>query len=412
MQHNIVSHLFRAALMSTALASTLSACGGGGDGGADTPSKSEATITLGGAQSQTLAGGKALALTTSASDNSAVAWTLAAGAVGSLSATSGAGVNYVPPAAVAANTQVTVTATAAGVSRSVILTVFPDPGPAGLSIISGRLDPDSLEPETDGPLAAARFRESRQVTSDLGGNLYVAGTCRLTQTQRLGLSLRKIGTDNVVGTLASCAQHTWFGKADTDGNTGKVSIPRGVAADRAGNLYVATYFDATAGGASAGTRAVFKITPYGAMTVFAGATGAHTADLVDGKGAAARFLTPEIAGIDADDNLYLLDKDGAVVRKVTPAGEVGTIAALPASLSADQNGNTYRVDNGAGTIVQTGPTGAERVIANVRALPGALAMMTPQAYGLVRTGPASYALIVSNGRTFGNEAIVKLVTPK
>lgn len=411
MQHHIVGHLFRATLMSAALAATLSACGGG-NGGADTPTKSAADITLGAAQSQTLAGGKPLALTASASDNSAVGWTLAAGAVGSLSATSGAAVNYLPPAAVSANTPVTVTSTAAGVSRSVILTVFPDPGPAGLSIISGRLDPDSLELETDGTLAAARFRESRQVAADLAGNLYVAGTCRLTQTQRLGLSLRKIGTDNVVGTLASCAQHTWFGQADTDGNTGKVSIPRGVAADRAGNLYVATYFDATAGGASTGSRAVFKITPQGAMTVLAGATGAHTADLVDGKGATARFLTPEIAGIDADDNLYLLDKGGAVVRKVTPAGEVGTIAALPAALNADQNGNTYRVDNGAGTIVQTGPSGTERVIADVRALPGVSATMTPQAYGLVRTGPATYALIVSNGRSFANEAIVKLVTPK
>lgn len=413
MKHSIVRHPFRAAVIGAALASTLGACGGGdGDGDAGNPPQSAASVTLGAAQTQTLAGGKTLALTASASDNSAVSWTLAAGAAGSLSATSGASVNYEPPAAVAANTQVTVTASAVGLSKSVVLTVFPAPGAPGLSIVSGRLAPDGLEPDTDGTLSAARFSESLQVASDLGGNLYVAGTCRLSQTLRLGLTLRKVGTDNTVGTLASCARKTWFGNADTDGNTGKVSVPRGIAADRAGNLYVATYFSTAQAGASGDSRAVFKITPQGTMTVLAGATGTHTAALADGKGAAARFMTPEIAGIDANDNLYLRDKDGTVVRKVTPEGEVSTVAALPASLSADQNGNTYGVDNSAATIIRTTAAGTASAVANLRALPGVTSAMTPSAYGLVRTGPASYALMVSNGRTFGNEAIVKLVVAK
>jgi hypothetical protein len=81
-----------------------------------------------------------------------------------------------------------------------------------------------------------------------------------------------------------------------------------------------------------------------------------------------------VTGIDGDDNLYVLDKDGSVVRKITPAGVDSTIA-------------------------------------NVNSLPGVLAGMTPSPYALTRTGPATYALIVGNGYTFPNEVIVKLVVP-
>ena len=112
-----------------------------------------------------------------------------------------------------------------------------------------------------------------------------------------------------------------------------------------------------------------------------------------------------------DVTLYALDKDGSVVRKITAAGDVSTVAALPAALKADLNGNSYRVDAATGAVIQTTPAGADSTIANINTLPGVLPGMTLNPYSLVRTGPATYALVVGNGYTFPNEVIVKLVVP-
>lgn len=65
MKHSIVRHPFRAAVIGAALASTLGACGGG-DGDADKPPRSAASVTLGAAQTPTLAGGTQVAVTASA----------------------------------------------------------------------------------------------------------------------------------------------------------------------------------------------------------------------------------------------------------------------------------------------------------------------------------------------------------
>jgi sugar lactone lactonase YvrE len=398
-----------AALTTTLL---LSACGGSGSSGsAGTPATPTApTVTLAAAANQTLAGGKALPLSASVSDSSAVTWTLAAGSVGTLSASSGASITYTPPATVTANTNVTVNASAGGVSKSVTLTVFADPGSPGLSIVSGRLNSDLVDPTTDGPVATARFRDSLAVAADPAGNLYVAGSCRFP-SRLMGLTLRKISTAGSVSTLASCGDNSWFGASDSAGNLQKIYLPNGLAADRAGNLYTGTYFFSTsAGSASNDSRAVYKISPQGTLTLLAGAAGSHTADLKDGNGAAARFLTPSVIGLDSDENLYVADKDNTVLRKINAAADVTTVSALPASVNADLNGNTYRLDSTAGTIIRTTPAGADSVVADVHTLPGVLSTMTGlRPFGLVRTGPATYALLVSNGYYFSNEVVVQLV---
>lgn len=399
----------RARLLTLMLASLLSACGSGGSSGGDGNGALPAplpTLALSGDARQVLVGGKPIALTATTTAAATVNWSLEG--PGALSASSGASVTYMPPASVAANTSVTVSASAGGVSKTYGLTVFPDPGVPGLSLVAGRLNSDMLDQTADGPAAAARFRESRYVTADLAGNLYVAGVCLLTQTRREGLMLRKISTTGNVSTLASCEASSWFGGADSAGNLRKIYTPSGLAADRAGNLYTATYFfTTTAGSGSSDTRAVYKITPQGAITLLAGAEGSHTADLKDGNGASARFLTPEVIGVDGDDNLYVYDKDRTVLRKITPAADVSTVSALPAALSADLNGNTYRLDGTAGTIIRTTPAGVDSVIADVHTLPSAATGLRP--YSLVRTGPATYALLVTNGYFFPNEVVAKLV---
>ncbi|MYN28110.1 hypothetical protein [Duganella levis] len=50
------------------------------------------------------------------------------------------------------------------------------------------------------------------------------------------------------------------------------------------------------------------------------------------------------------------------------------------------------------------------MVAHVHTLPGVLnTMIGLRPFGLVPTGPATYALLVSNGHYFSNEAILQLV---
>lgn len=398
----------------------LAGCGGsnGGSGGSDNstnppptapPTAPPPTLVLSASIDQTLAGGKAVTLNSSTDSSTAPTWSLASGSVGSLSATSGASVTYKPPATVAANTPVTITATVGGVSKTQVLTVFPEPGAPGLSIIAGGLNPDlPFQDAVDGPAASARFRDSLAVAADLAGNVYVMGTCEIRISLFGGLVLRKIGTDGVVSTLASCYDNSWFGKPDTGGNGVKFDTPQGLAVDRAGNLYT--------GNAIRLALAVYKISPQGTVIPLAG-SAVPSGSAVDGIGDAARFLWPDVVGIDSDDNLYAYDLIGnlsqQVVRKITPAGAVTTVAALPASLGADLNGNTYSINAGDGAVIMTTPAGTVSTIANIFTLPGmAPESAKPYVAGrVVRSGPATYVFAVSNGRFFSNEVIVKLVVP-
>jgi len=131
---------------------------------------------------------------------------------------------------------------------------------------------------------------------------------------------------------------------------------RGVAVDAAGTVYLASY-DAT----------ILRIDTAGKTTVLAGSSGQPGAR--DGTGAEARFYGIVALALDGRGNLYaaesglLPDSSGTstrstLIRKITPAGVVTTIAgkpgvnelqtgALPGSLSllggiaVDGKGNLY-----------------------------------------------------------------------
>lgn len=103
------------------------------------------------------------------------------------------------------------------------------------------------------------------------------------------------------------------GGIDGVGNAARFTTPSGLALDQEGNLFVAD---------SLGSR-IRKITPAGVVTTVA---GSGLIGSTDGPGAVARFSSPTGIAIDAAGNLYVADSGNATIRKITPGGDVTTLA--------------------------------------------------------------------------------------
>jgi hypothetical protein len=328
------------------LAALLAACGGGGGAAPVTPPPVTAeTVTLSAPVSQTLAGGKAVALSGATGSGAAPAWTLGAGNPGSLSAASGASVNYLPPASVAAVTTVTVTATAGGASKSVTLTLYPDPGAPALSLIAGgaALPVPTLQ---DGPGASARFINITDVSGDGAGNFYVADSSTIIH------SIRKVSANGTVTTLLA----TLEGSADGDSAHARLGDIRQISVAADGGLYLLDYANGSQsarlrklgtdgsmttlfGGmpVSASRMAVapdgtiylmsniniYTVTPTGVYSLLAGGMSSFSGAR-DGTGSDARFGQLLDMALGGDGNLYVID--GQSLRKVTPAGVVTLLA--------------------------------------------------------------------------------------
>ena len=200
------------------------------------------------------------------------------------------------------------------------------------------------EGTTDGRGAAARFFAPSAVTRDAAGNLYV--------TDYLDFTIRKITPAGKVTTLAGKASSA--GSADGLGAAARFTNPLGIICDAAGDLYVT----------DDNANTIRKITPAGKVTTLAGKAG--SAGSADGLGAAARFNDPAGMAFDAAGTLYVADYLSGTIRKVTPAGEVTTLAdsrgtaasfAGPTGIVLDEAGNLYVAEMDGDTVSRMTPAG-------------------------------------------------------
>lgn len=89
-----------------------------------------------------------------------------------------------------------------------------------------------------------------------------------------------------------------------------------------------------------------KITRAGLVTTLAGKSRVRGS--ADGIGEAARFFFPDGVAVDAGGNVFVADIGNQVIRKITPAGVVSTFSDIPddttaAKLATDSIGNIYFV---------------------------------------------------------------------
>src|SRR5438132_710402 len=98
------------------------------------------------------------------------------------------------------------------------------------------------------------------------------------------------------------------------------------------------------------TGAQSTYTPY-TFTTLAGGGGFTNAS---GTGGAERLWAPSGVALDANGNVYVGDQFNYTIRKVTPAGEVTTLAGLTGSYgSADGTGSEARFNDPWGVAVDS-----------------------------------------------------------
>jgi sugar lactone lactonase YvrE len=108
---------------------------------------------------------------------------------------------------------------------------------------------------------------------------------------------------------AGCAPDRFIGF-----NTGRQL--RGMAMDASGNTYIADTFANT----------IVRVTPDDKVSTFA---GQGMPGYADGPASTAQFQSPSDVAVDKAGNVYVADTGNDVVRRITPDGQVTTIAGTP-----------------------------------------------------------------------------------
>ncbi len=103
---------------------------------------------------------------------------------------------------------------------------------------------------------------------------------------------------------------------------------------------------------------IVKILANGATSVFAGPSTGSAAGSTDGLGSLARFNQPLGLALDSTGNLYVVDSGNQTLRRITPAGDVFTIAGLVGNtLPAAQNGKGASARFNSPSTLAFGPDG-------------------------------------------------------
>ncbi|TNE46017.1 MAG: hypothetical protein EP343_24940 [Deltaproteobacteria bacterium] len=185
----------------------------------------------------------------------------------------------------------------------------------------------------DGTGANAKFKNPEGLAINQFDFIFVADTGNNT--------IRRISPTGVVTTIAGQTQP---GHTNAKGALAQFNIPRDVAFDSKGNLFVT----------DSNNNKIRKIDMFGNVTDFAGSTAGHQ----DGTGIVAQFVGVNRLVIDSKDNIYLAEMDpggssrGHYIRKITPTGMVSTLAGTGVSGHKDGAGKLAQFSTASGLALR------------------------------------------------------------
>jgi gliding motility-associated-like protein len=166
----------------------------------------------------------------------------------------------------------------------------------------------------DGPSQTATFNNPHGIAISPLGNIFIC--------DRFNHIIRKITPQGVVITLAGNPGN--LGDIDGQGSAARFYEPWGLCVDAQENVYVA----------DTRNNKIRKITPDGIVSTYAGTGNYGT---TDGPYNASTFGQPVGIEIDHDGNIYVADHSTHIIRKIDPDQNVVTLAGSP-FLSGDQDG--------------------------------------------------------------------------
>ncbi len=302
--------------------------------------------------------------------------------------------------------------------------------------------------DADGAGNVARFSDPRSPTIDPGGNVFVLDSIwdantHLANHRVESRYLRRIapsGNTTAIARISNYEDGMAGAAVDRQGNTyvggdrririvaadGSVksfveadrSLPDGfkvLALDSEGSVYAAAGSKEPA----PNTPIYWPVRPYGAIykvsanktiTLLAGKAGAQ--GHVNGMGEFARFSSIGGGTVDSGGNVYVADTANHVIRKITPAGVVSTLAGqpgvggygdgalaqakfwMPVDVKADDQGNLYVADRNNSVVRKITANGTVSTVVGTPGkygfVAGALPGVIPPPEGLAVVGSVLY----------------------
>lgn len=196
-------------------------------------------------------------------------------------------------------------------------------------------------------LANTKFNQPYGIAMDTLGNIYIS--------EIGGHTIRMITTTGLVYVRAG--QYQGAGFYNASGVTSKFNSPRGLAIGPSNEVYVADF----------NNHVIRKISPFTSLgnaqnvTVFAGKYTSGSSNytsypgFADGSASTAQFNYPSGLACDDTGNVYVADFFNHCIRKITPSGNVSTIAGQPTTSGfVDGNAKTTARFNNPSDLILSG----------------------------------------------------------